>query len=105
MTLADQIKTDAKVFVNPAEFGEAATYTPKGEADVPITGVLVQPSFDVETAQLINTRQNVKIRSADVATPKVGDHITIRGRVCRVEDTVIQTAGLHELVVEVGPAT
>lgn len=103
MTLAAQIKADADVFVSVTEFGETATYRVKGGKFVPLTGVLVDHSFDVETGQLINTRQNVKVLASEVATPATGDHLVIRGRVCRVEDHVITTNGLHSLVVEVGP--
>lgn len=108
MTLAAQIKTDAEIFHDSDEFGEVVIYVPKvgPPATINITA-LVDPSFDVTTGTLTDSRQSISIQSnvlKGIVNPKPGDLVTIRGRVCRVED-VIQSAedGMHDLIVEVPP--
>lgn len=114
MTLTDQIKVDAKIFLNPKEFGETITYDPKGAPVARAINALIDSSFDVDTGSLINTRQSIVILSDGVtvdpvtgfaigiANPQVGDKCTIRGKTCRVEDHILNEDGQHDLTVEVG---
>ncbi len=114
MTLTDQVKVDAKIFVNPKEFGEAITYDPKGAPVARSINAGIDSSFDVESGSLVNTRQSIFILSDEVtidpatgfpigiANPKTGDKATIRGVSCRVEGHILNPDGMHELEVEVG---
>lgn len=111
MTLAAQMKVDAgAVFLNLLEFGESVSYQVTAPPPAPpLKGIiaLVDPSFDVETGSLVDTRQSVVIladATDGIAAPKAGDTMVIRGRFCRVEDVILSTPdGLHELQVEVKP--
>jgi hypothetical protein len=113
MTLADQIKTDARRFVDPQQFGEQITYTPKG-GQVRSINALVDPTFDRESGSLVNTQQSLVILSDEVtidpttgqpigiANPQAGDICVVRGLKCRVASHVRNPDGLHELEVDVG---
>lgn len=113
MTLIDEIKKDARRFVDPTQFGEQITYTPKGAAGRSINA-LVDPTFDTQSGSLVDSRQSLVILSDEVtvdpatsqpigiAAPQTGDTCTVRGKLCRVVGHVLNPDGQHELEVEVG---
>lgn len=114
MTLAQQIKNDAPLFVDDAEFGERIIYVPRGAAAREISA-LVDPTFDVESGAIVDTTQSLVLLAdgvtIDPATnlpigipePRSGDGCIVRGRICRVASHVRNTEdGLHDLTIEVG---
>lgn len=108
MTFAAQMKSDATIFVDPNEFGEAITYTPQNPAGAAkAINALIDPSFDLDLQSLVDTKQSVVILSDEadgIASPRAGDLVAIRGRDCRVFDVITNPDGHHELIVEVGVA-
>lgn len=107
---ADELRTDAPLFLETDEFGESATYTrdgapPFGALKDGVLPCLVDPTFDLATGSLVDTRQAVVVLADPifgVAVPQAGDRLTLRGRTCRVEGHTINPDGLQELEIEVG---
>lgn len=99
-SVLDRLTDSADVFVDPALFGVAATYTPAGETastTINVTfsepGVIEQPQgIDGET-----TQPAALARSVDVPSAKYGDKLVIAGTTYRVTAAVPDGSGLTTL--------
>jgi len=93
MGLKEQMAVDAAlVFLNTADFGESATYTPAGSTAFPVTvGFKRGPSL--LDGNLIETEAVCLLLKSEVASPTSGDIVTLSsGDVWQIDTDALRAA-------------
>lgn len=81
MTFKTQMTADLSAFYNTGEFAESVTYTALGGAGVTITAIVTRISELLEpyVRGEDNARAEIRVKKANVATPKYGDVFAFNG--------------------------
>ena len=99
MTLKDQMTADMATFFNADEFAETIVYA--GASIVAIVDIGISNESGNEFSSIGSTarsdRAQVIVKASDVAAPKTGDVVAIRGETWRVAQLVSSDGYTHTL--------